>query len=103
AARIVGAVVIVPLVEELAFRGYLARRLTGADWESVSLRAISWPALLASSVLFGLLHRDVIAGTAAGVLSARRARRRGQLGDAVLAHAVTNALLAITVLVTGRW
>jgi hypothetical protein len=31
------------------------------------------------------------------------ARRRGQLCDAVLAHAVTNALLAVTVLATGRW
>jgi exosortase E/protease (VPEID-CTERM system) len=103
AARVLGAVVIVPLVEELAFRGYLARRLTGADWESLSLRAMSWPALLASSVLFGLLHRDVIAGTVAGVLYALAARRRGQLGDAVLAHAVTNALLAVTVLTTGRW
>src|SRR5262249_20637650 len=79
AARVVGAVVIVPLVEELAFRGYLARRLTAADWESVGLRAISWPALLASSVLFGLLHRDVIAGTIAGALYALAARRRGQL------------------------
>jgi CAAX prenyl protease-like protein len=64
---------------------------------------MSWPALLASSVLFGLLHRDVIAGTVAGVLYALAARRRGQLGDAVLAHAVTNALLAVTVLTTGRW
>ncbi len=103
ATRFVGAVVIVPLVEELAFRGYLARRLTAADWERCSLRTITWPAVLASSVLFGLLHRDVVAGAVVGVLYALAARRRGQLGDAVLAHAVTNALLALTVLTTGRW
>ena len=101
--RFAGAVVAVPLVEELAFRGYLARRLTATDFETVSLRAISWPALLASSAVFGLMHRDVLAGAAVGVLYGLAARRRGQLGDAVLAHAVTNALLAIAVLATGRW
>jgi CAAX prenyl protease-like protein len=102
-SRVVGAVVIVPLVEELAFRGYLARRLTTVHRDHRSLEAISWPAVLASSALFGLLHRDVVAGAVAGVLYALAARRRGQLGDAVLAHATTNALLAVTVLATGRW
>jgi exosortase E/protease (VPEID-CTERM system) len=96
AARLAGAVVIVPLVEELAFRGYLARRLTAADFDALSLRQITWPALLASSVLFGLMHHDVLAGAAVGILYGLAARRRGRLGDAVLAHAVTNALLAAT-------
>jgi exosortase E/protease (VPEID-CTERM system) len=94
--RLTGAVVIVPLVEELAFRGYLARRLTAAEFDAVSLRQITWPALLASSVLFGLMHHDVVAGAAVGILYGLAARRRGRLGDAVLAHAVTNALLAVT-------
>ena len=29
--------------------------------------------------------------------------RRGQIGDAVLAHVVANALIAISVLVLGNW
>jgi exosortase E/protease (VPEID-CTERM system) len=103
ALRLAGAIVVVPLVEELAFRGYLARRLVAADFEAVPLRAVGWPALLASSALFGLMHQDVVAGAAVGVLYGLAARRHGQLADAVLAHAVTNALLAIVVLTTGRW
>jgi exosortase E/protease (VPEID-CTERM system) len=103
ALRCAGAIVLVPLVEELAFRGYLARRLTATDFERLSLRAISWPAILASSAVFGVMHHDAVAGGLVGILYALAARRRGQLGDAVLAHAVTNALLAITVLATGRW
>ncbi len=101
--RFAGAVLVVPLAEELAYRGYLARRLTAAEFETIPLRAVSWPALLASSALFGLMHRDVAAGAAVGVLYGLAARRRGQLGDAVLAHAVTNALLAITAMAGGRW
>jgi membrane protease YdiL (CAAX protease family) len=42
------------------------------------------------------MHHDVVAGAAVGILYGLAARRRGRLGDAVLAHAVTNALLAVT-------
>src|SRR4030095_1320630 len=100
--RLAGAVVAVPLAEELAFRGYLARRLTAHSFEQVSPAGVTWPALLGLAALFGLMHRDVLAGAAVGVLFGLAARRNGQLGDAVLAHAVTNALLAATVLAPGR-
>ncbi len=103
ALRLVGSIAVVPLVEELAFRGYLARRLTSVDFETVPLSRVGWLALLGSALLFGLLHRAVLAGTAAGVVYGLAARRRGRIGDAVVAHAVTNALLASTVLATGRW
>jgi exosortase E/protease (VPEID-CTERM system) len=101
--RLLGSVVVVPVVEEVAFRGYLARRLTAADFASVPLDRITWPALLASAAVFGLMHHDVTAGVAAGVLYGIAARRRGQLGDAVLAHAVTNALLAAAALHAHGW
>lgn len=100
--RTLGAVVIVPIVEELAFRGYLARRLTGAEFTAVPLERVTWPALAASSVLFGLMHRDVVAGAAVGILYGWAARRRGRLGDAVLAHGITNALLVAAVLLAGH-
>ena len=102
--RVLGFVVVVPVIEELAFRGYLLRRLTHADFLSVSLRQFNWFAFLASSVLFGCLHGERwIAGTLAGMAYALAAYRRGRLGDAIAAHATTNALLAIYVLATGTW
>jgi membrane protease YdiL (CAAX protease family) len=39
----------------------------------------------------------------AGIAYALAYRRRGELSDAVMAHAVTNGLIAITVLTTGAW
>jgi len=103
-ARILAAVVTVPLAEELAFRGFLYRRLISADFESVSLRRFSWVALLASSVLFGMLHGSRwFAGVVAGVLYALVLIRRGRIGDAVAAHATTNALIAADVLVFHHW
>ena len=103
AVRLLGAVVAAPIAEELAFRGYLARRLAGRDFTAVDPTKLGWLAIATSSLLFGLMHDRVVAGTAAGVLYALAYRRRGSLGDAVVAHATTNLLLVSVVLATGRW
>jgi exosortase E/protease (VPEID-CTERM system) len=101
--RGLGAVVTVPIAEELAFRGYLIRKLVSSDFETVSPRAFTWFSFLASSVLFGALHHEWIAGTIAGMLFAYAVYRRGSIGDAIYAHATANALLAVYVLLAGRW
>jgi exosortase E/protease (VPEID-CTERM system) len=103
AFRVVGAVLTVPLAEELAFRGYLARRLMAADFQDVPLGRFSWSSFLLSSALFGALHDDWLAGTLVGMLYAAALARRGCLMDAILAHAATNGLLAAYVLVTRDW
>jgi CAAX prenyl protease-like protein len=102
--RTVAAVITVPIAEELAFRGFLIRRLTSADFETLSSRHYTYVAVLVSSVAFGLLHGDRwLAGTLAGLIYAVAYLRRGRIGDAVVAHATTNALLAVCVLLGGKW
>ena len=101
--RVFGSVVTVPLAEELGFRGYLLRRLVASDFRSVSPEQITWWAMIVSSSLFGLLHGRWLAGTLAGLLYALAMRQRGRVADAVLAHAVTNGLIAAYVLATGTW
>ena len=100
-ARVVGSVAVVPLAEELAFRGYLARRLISADFESVPMNRLHIASLAISSAAFGLLHGRWLAGGLVGLLYAAAMYRRGKLGDAVVAHAVTNALIAGVVLLSG--
>jgi len=102
--RTLGAVVTVPVAEELAFRGFLLRRLTGADFEQVDFRKVTLAALAGSSVAFGLMHGGRwFAGGLAGLVYAVVLRRRGRIGEAVAAHATTNALLAIWVISRGDW
>lgn len=104
--RVLGAVVTVPIAEELAFRGFLLRRLVASDFESVafSFRSIPWTALLVSSVVFGILHGTRwLPGIAAGLLFGVLLLRRGRMGDAVVAHASANALLAAYVLLFHNW
>jgi len=101
--RVFGSVVTVPLAEELGFRGYLLRRLVSADFRAVTPEQMTWVAMIVSSALFGLLHGRWLAGALAGLLYALALRRRGRVSDAVLAHAVTNGLIAAYVLTTGTW
>jgi exosortase E/protease (VPEID-CTERM system) len=103
AARALGSVVTVPIVEELAFRGFLLRRLTASDFTKVRYDQWHWPAVLISSLAFAAVHQQWIGGFAAGLLYAYAQKRRGLLSDAILAHAVTNALITIEVLVAGHW
>jgi len=102
--RVLAAIVTVPLAEELAFRGFLMRRLISPDFDSVSLSRFSWFALLASSAAFGFLHSGYwIAGSIAGILFGLAVIRRGRIGDAVAAHATANAMLAVYVLTYHQW
>lgn len=101
--RVLGSVATVPLAEELAFRGYLMRRLIAADFRDVPVGRFTWTSLLVSSALFGVLHGRWLAGMLAGLVYALVLYRRSELTDAVLAHATTNALIAVSVLATGAW
>jgi exosortase E/protease (VPEID-CTERM system) len=101
--RMVGAVITAPLAEELAFRGYLVRRLIHVDFTSVSPGTFTWPSFLASSLLFGLLHGRWVSGTLCGMIFALALYRRGRVGDAVVAHAVANGLLLAATLALDDW
>jgi exosortase E/protease (VPEID-CTERM system) len=104
ACRVAGAVIAVPLAEELAFRGFLIRRLICPDFDLLSPRDFTWFSVLGSSLIFGLLHGSHwLAGMIAGLLYAAAFLRRGRIGDAVVAHATTNAWLAAWVLWSGNW
>ena len=101
--RVLGAVLTVPIAEELAFRGYVLPKLVAYEFDTVRPGYFTWGACLVSSLLFGVLHGRWLAGTLAGVGYALALRRRGQLADAIVAHMTTNTLLAATVFSQGAW
>jgi len=104
AVRTVATVVTVPLAEELAFRGYLMRRLIATDFESVGWARYSWLAVILSSLAFGALHgARWLPGATAGALYAFAMLRKGRIGEAVAAHATTNLLISFAVLHYNHW
>jgi CAAX prenyl protease-like protein len=104
AVRALAAVTTVPIAEELAYRGYLMRRLVAADFEAVPFQQAGFVALLLSALAFGVMHGSMWpAGIIAGLIYGLIARGTGSLGEAIAAHATTNALLAAYVLGTHQW
>ncbi|MGA2834403.1 MAG: exosortase E/protease, VPEID-CTERM system [Terracidiphilus sp.] len=110
AFRVAAAVITVPIAEELAFRGYLARRFIGREFDAVSFSSLTLLSICLSSAVFGLEHmknlmdwQHLLLGTLAGLAFSAALRWRGRMGDAVAAHAVSNLLLAAWVLGFGDW
>lgn len=101
--RLAGATLVAPIAEEMAFRGYLLRRLVAADFESVPYHHFTWFSFLGSSLAFGAFHRQWYLGIFAGMAFALSVYRRGRLSDAVVSHSIANSLLAIDVLQSGEW
>jgi CAAX prenyl protease-like protein len=104
AFRVAAAAITVPIAEELAFRGYLARRVVDREFDRVSFSRLSIVPVVVSSAAFGLMHgQHWMVGTVAGLAYAFALRWRGRMGDAVAAHAISNLLLAAWVLGCGDW
>lgn len=102
--RALRAIVIVPIVEELFWRGWLMRWLVDMDFKRVPLGHVTPYAFIATALLFATEHGafwDV--GLMAGIAYNWWMIRTRRLGDLILAHAVTNACLVAYVLASGRW
>jgi hypothetical protein len=102
--RVARASLIVPVVEELFWRGWLMRWLADPDFEKLPVGHYDKRAFWITAALFALEHGpywDV--GLAAGAVYNGYLVRTRRLGDLILAHAVTNACLAAFVLWSGRW
>lgn len=104
AFRVAAAGVTGPIVEELAFRGYLGRRVLAREFDAVPLDRMTWLSVGVSSVAFGLLYGERwLLGIASGLAYAGALKWRGRMGDAVAAHATSSLLLAAWVLARGEW
>ena len=95
--RILGTVALVPVIEELFFRGYVQARL---DRGTVLSRII---AIAVSAGLFALVHGRWIEAGLAGMIFSFVYMRNGRLADAMAAHAVANAVIAAVALWRGDW
>ncbi len=95
--RVLGTALLVPVVEEMFFRGYLLMRLDGPQpWRRAG-------AVILSSLAFGLLHGRWLEAGLAGLVFAAVMLRRGRVTDAIWAHVVANAAVAAVAAWRGDW
>ncbi len=101
--RLIGAVLVVPLMEELFWRSFALRYVISSDFKSIPLGQFSWFSFILISLLFGFEHHRWLAGIFAGIIYAGLLYRRKNLFDPIVSHAITNLLLGIYVILTGKW
>ena len=103
AVRLLGIAVLVPLAEELFWRGFLLRWLIDPEWEKIKLGEFTWESLGIVVLMFALAHPEWFAAAAWCLLINGLLYWKKDLWQCVVAHAVTNLLLAIYVMQTGEW
>ncbi len=101
--RVIGAVLVVPVMEELFWRAFLIRWLVHPDFKRVSVGTFTWPSFLITVALFGAEHREWLAGLICGALYNWLLYRTRSVVACVIAHAASNAALAAWVLARGDW
>lgn len=103
AVRILGSSLVVPPIEEAFYRSFLYRSIASADFEKFPLNRFHPLGFVVTAVIFGVSHNEWLAGILCGLAYQWLAFRRGHVGDAMSAHALTNCLLGIWVVTRGAW
>lgn len=106
AMRFVRLVILVPLIEEIFWRGFLMRYLKdGDDWQGVPFGSHSWKVygIVSALVMVAHLPEDYFAAFVWGSMVYGVAVWTKSLGACVLMHAVANLLLGLYVMQTRQW
>lgn len=103
AIRIAGAALVVPVMEELFWRSFLMRWIVNPDFETVEPSQLGLKSFVITVLLFGFEHNLWLAGIVAGAAYSLLYMRHRNLWSPILAHAVTNGLLGVWVVMTGNW
>lgn len=99
--RIFGMTIVVPPLEEAFYRSLVYRYIIKYDFTKVPLTHFDGIALALSALLFGFAHFQWLPGIMCAIAYQWLVLRRGHLGDAMTAHAITNFLLGVYVVWKG--
>ena len=104
--RVFGSVIIIPLAEELAFRGYLFAELKdvfASRFKSYPQWIDSIIVIIITSIGFGLLHSALLAAILSGIIFGFIRLYKNNVLDAVICHGVANLLLSAYVIYYSAW
>jgi CAAX prenyl protease-like protein len=103
--RFLRLVIIVPLVEEIFWRGFLLRYFINEKFYAVPFGTFSWLSFAAVTAGFTFIHNrpDWPAAAITGALYNFVAYRTRSLASCVLVHAITNLLLGLWIMKTRQW
>lgn len=102
--RVLSSVALVPVLEELFWRGWLMRWLINREFLKIPLGAYQAGAFWIVALLFASEHGPYWeVGLLTGIVYNFWIIRTRNLADCILAHSITNGALAVYVLSAGQW
>ncbi len=103
AVRLLGIAAVVPVAEELFWRGFGLRWLIDPEWEKVPLGEFTMSSCAMVTLMFTLAHPEWLAAAVYCLLLNGLLYWKKDLWLCVIAHSVSNLVLAGYVLATGEW
>jgi CAAX prenyl protease-like protein len=101
--RLFGIAVLVPIAEELFWRGFLLRWLIDPEWEKVPIGEYTFSSCAIVTLMFTLAHPEWLAAASYCLLINALLYWRRDLWQCIVAHATSNFVLAMYVLATCNW
>lgn len=101
--RLLGSALVVPPIEEMFYRSFLYRYLVRTDFENIPLSRFVPGAFFVTALVFGFAHKEWMAGILTAGLYQYLVLRQGHLGEAIVAHGITNLCLGVWVVLRDQW
>ena len=104
AIRFFGLAVVVAIIEEFFLRGFVMRFLVEHDWWKVPFGKVNTAAVIAGTAVPMLMHpAELLAAAVWFSMVTWLMVRTRNIWDCVIAHATTNLLLGVYVVISGDW
>lgn len=103
AFRFIGAVIIVPVFEELFWRSFLIRWIINQNFKMIPLGTYTLSSFLITIIFFGFEHHRWLVGILAGIIYNLLLYKYKNIRLCIVSHATTNLLLGLYVLKTEQW
>ncbi len=101
--RVTGMAILVPIVEELFWRGWLMRWVISHEWEKVPIGKFTPASFLWVTALFTMAHPEWLAAAVWCALINMLLYWKKDLWNCIVAHAVSNLCLAVYVMKFDAW
>lgn len=102
-ARLLGSAIVIAIIEEFFWRGWMYRWIVNEDFLSVDHGTLRWKSLLFMALMFSTIHHRWVAAFVCGICYGLLYIRTRDIWAAATAHMVTNFLLGVYVLWSGKY